>query len=89
MKEGNPNNPSKFGFVVSNKISKKATDRNALKRKLRAIAWGMLPSVGRGKEIIVFVKSPFTKPYDYIEIRDELEHGIANLNIVDVKKNNH
>lgn len=27
--------PSRFGFVVSNKISKKATERNAVRRRLR------------------------------------------------------
>ena len=88
LRETDQKSPSRFGFVVSNKISKRATDRNALKRKLRAIAQAILPEVGQGKEIIVFVKSSFAKPYNFEEVQTELIRGLANLGLVDVRKNN-
>ncbi|MFA6963196.1 MAG: ribonuclease P protein component [Patescibacteria group bacterium] len=88
LKESGQVNPSKFGFVVSNKISKRATDRNALKRKLRAMAWDVLPQIGNGKEIIVFVKSAFAKPYNFAEIKSEFDRGLANIGLIYVQKNN-
>lgn len=39
---------SKFGFIVSNKISKKAVDRNRVKRTLRQIVRELVGNVSNG-----------------------------------------
>jgi len=43
-----PDNPSKFGFVVSTKVSKRATKRNRVKRILRDEVYKLLPSIEPG-----------------------------------------
>lgn len=47
---------SRFGFVVSTKISKSAVARNAVKRNLRSAVTEILPKVKRGVDIVFLVK---------------------------------
>jgi ribonuclease P protein component len=53
-----PNNlkNSRFCFVVSNKISKKSSKRNLLKRRLRAIIHSNLAKIKGNYDIIILVK---------------------------------
>ncbi|HYM65526.1 MAG TPA: ribonuclease P protein component [Candidatus Sulfotelmatobacter sp.] len=51
---------TKFGFVVSKKISKKAVLRNKTKRVLQEAARGALEKVASGKNIIIYAKKNFT-----------------------------
>ncbi|MFA6537693.1 MAG: ribonuclease P protein component [Patescibacteria group bacterium] len=48
--------PSRFGFVVSNKVDNRATQRNLLKRRLRAIARKYLTKLQDGTEIMIIAK---------------------------------
>lgn len=48
--------PSKFGFVVSNKISKKATERNKIKRAMREAVRGVVEKTKLGYDIVFLVK---------------------------------
>lgn len=48
--------PSRFGFVVSNKISKKANIRNKIKRILREAVKTNLPKLKSGFDVIFLVK---------------------------------
>lgn len=48
--------PSRFGFVVSNKISKKANIRNKIKRALRETVKQNLPKLKTGFDVIFLVK---------------------------------
>lgn len=47
---------NRFGFIVSNKISKKATERNKLKRRLREIIRLNLSNFKRSFDIIIIAK---------------------------------
>ena len=47
---------SRFGFVVSTKISKSAVARNGIKRTLRAGVVENLPKVKRGADAVFLVK---------------------------------
>lgn len=47
---------TKIGFIVGAKFSKKAVERNALKRKLREIFKRELKNIKSGADIIVSVK---------------------------------
>lgn len=47
---------ARVGFVVSQKVSKKATARNKLKRRLREITRKSLPQTKKGCDIVFFAK---------------------------------
>lgn len=49
-------NPTKFGIIVSTKISKKAVDRNRIKRMLRKAIKKSLDSVCVGKDVVVLAR---------------------------------
>ena len=54
------NRPARFGLVVSNKISLKATVRNRLKRQLRAIIQANLAKIKPNYDIIILAKPAAT-----------------------------
>ena len=60
-----------FAFVVSLKVSKKAAERNKLKRRARAITYPLLKDVSAGICAAVFFK-PSIIGKKYAEIKDEL-----------------
>ena len=45
--------PSRFAFVVSTKVSKKAVERNLLRRRLREIIRKVLPRIKSGLDIMI------------------------------------
>lgn len=47
---------SRFGFIVSNKIHKRATKRNKIKRLLRESVQKLLPKIKPGFEVVFLVK---------------------------------
>ncbi len=65
---------SRFGFVVSNKISKKATVRNKIKRRLREITKKRLLKIGKGFDAVLVVNfNPGLKSFQEIgEMADKL-----------------
>ena len=58
---------SRFGFIVSQKVSKKATTRNKIKRRLRAIARVELPGIKNGFDVIL-VANPGLEGKDFWEL---------------------
>lgn len=62
---------SRFGVIVSLKVSKKAVIRNKLKRRLRAIIWQEIENIKPGDDIMVLTK-PDAKEMDYWELRNKL-----------------
>lgn len=57
----------RFGFLVSLKISKKATVRNKIKRRLRESVRLKLKKIKSGFDIVIFVRPEIAKK-DYWEI---------------------
>ena len=47
----------RFGFIVSKKISKRAVQRNKLKRRLREIVRLNLPLIKKNVDVVFFTKS--------------------------------
>jgi len=66
----------RFGFVISNKIEKRATRRNALKRQLREIAAGLISELIPGYDIVAVVQKDFSTPYKQEAIREQFEAGL-------------
>jgi ribonuclease P protein component len=62
---------SRFGFIVSQKISKKATLRNKIKRRLRTIIRVKLQKIKKGLDIIL-VANPGLEKKDFWELEEIL-----------------
>ena len=71
----------RFGFVVSNKIDKRSTRRNAIKRQLREIAGGLISGLKSGYDIVVVLQKDFPYPYKQEEIREQFEGGLRKFEI--------
>lgn len=65
---------SRFGFILSKKISKNATVRNKIKRRLREVVRKELGNIKSGFDIIIVAK-PRIVGKDYLEIRE----GVGGL----------
>lgn len=63
------NNPSQFGFIISNKISKKAHERNKIKRILREAVRDLLGEINNGFKVVFLAKHKilFVPKEDLIE----------------------
>ena len=53
LRRGSSKETPKFGLVVSSKVSKRAVERNKIKRKLREAVRRVLPEVARGMQAVV------------------------------------
>lgn len=47
---------TKIGIVVNKKVSKKAVERNAVKRQVREIVRDLLPGIQKGQNIVITVR---------------------------------
>lgn len=52
---------SKFGFIISKKISKRAVDRNRLKRILSEVVRNNLGEIKKGYNIVILAKQKMLK----------------------------
>ena len=64
----NSQDSARFGFVISNKVSKKAVFRNKIRRKLKSIIKSNLENIKKGFDYIIIV-SPRE---DYKDIEKQL-----------------
>ena len=62
---------SRFAFVVSTKVSKKAVVRNKLRRRLREIVRLELPHIQQGHDVLIAVR-PQAIRMSYQELRTAL-----------------
>ncbi len=60
LKNG-PSDETRFGFIVSKKVSKKANERNKIKRILREQIRQILPATEKGYDIVVVAKKEILK----------------------------
>lgn len=72
----------RFGFVVSNKIEKRATRRNAQKRQLREIAGSLICELNPGYDVLVVVQKDFPFPYKQEEIKKQFVEGLRKAGIL-------
>jgi len=67
---------SRFGFIVSSKVSKKAVVRNKIKRRLREIIRLNLSRIKSGYDFII-IASPFAKEVDFQNLKEDLEKALS------------
>ena len=46
---------SRFGFIISKKVSKKAILRNKIKRRLRSIIWQNIRDIKKGMDVALII----------------------------------
>ncbi|MDY7014626.1 MAG: ribonuclease P protein component [Cyanobacteriota bacterium] len=74
--------PSQFGISLGRKVSKKAVERNRMKRQLRAAIRHLLPTLSPGWKTIVIVK-PGAIECKYEHFLRELEELLSQAEAVD------
>jgi ribonuclease P protein component len=72
---------SRFGFVVSNKVSKKATVRNKIKRRLRQLVRLNLDQIEPGYDVVIVV-SPKAVNLDFQELGEEMENCFKKIRLM-------
>ena len=70
--------PSKIGFVASGKRFKKATERNAIRRKMREAFRPFLKDVTSGYDMI-FVAQPEIRKADFAELQNSVKHLVEKM----------
>jgi len=74
----------RFGFIISNKIDKRSTRRNALKRQLREISRSLILQLKPGYDVVVIVKRNPVYPYDQEKNRMEYEEGLRKAGVIKI-----
>lgn len=72
---------SRFGFVVSQKISKKATIRNKIKRRLRELVRLKLPKIKTGIDGALIVKEGLENK-DFWEIEELMDKLFKKADLI-------
>lgn len=79
LKTGRPN--SRFGFIVSNKISKKAVERNRIRRRLSEAVGSQLDWVISGVDCVIVVR-PAIKRDKYCDIEQKIRKLFQRAGII-------
>lgn len=72
---------SRFGFIVANKVAKKASRRNLIKRRLRATIQAELPKIKSGYDFVIIALAPIVGQ-NYQTISRELKNCLKKLNVL-------
>lgn len=76
---------NRFGLVVSNKISKKATERNLLKRRIREVLRAFDPKLKAGFDMVIVVYPPM-RGKKFSEIKEILWRAFDRMYLIALKK---
>ena len=76
---------NRFGILVSNKISKKAVERNKIKRRIREAARANIDKIKKGFDIII-VSLPNIKEKTFKEISYSLITHFERLKLFNISK---
>ena len=74
-------NKTRVSFIVSNKISKKATVRNKIRRRLSEIVKKEINNI-KGSLDIVFISLPGIEKKDFLELKDALNNLLIKAKII-------
>ena len=71
---------SRFGILVSNKISQKAVERNKIKRQIREVIRLQVPGIKPGFDVVIFTLSPILGS-TYQEIEKSITYSFKKLGL--------
>ena len=77
-------NQSRFGFVVSQKVSKKAVIRNKIRRRLSEIIKDNLKNIQKPENNLdlVFISLPETAGKEFLAIKESVEELLIKAKII-------
>ena len=75
------NFPTRIGISISTKVSKKAVQRNLIKRRIRAAFQELLPRINGGWHIVIVVKNRAVE-CKYVDFLRELEQLLIESKII-------
>jgi len=84
VKQKNPNSPSLFAVVVSNKVSKLATERNFLKRRTRALLCSLLKKIKNGYYLVFYVNDRSLGQTKTEELKKQIEYLLTKSKTINV-----
>ncbi len=76
----NLKNP-RFSLIVANKVSKKAVDRNRIRRRMKAVILRQLKNIPIGKDIIISAK-PAILPLDFKVTQEALIRALNKAKLL-------
>lgn len=71
----------RFGFLVGGKVSKKAVERNLIKRQIKAVVKDNLANINKGNDV-VFITLPNILGKEFVNIKDEVAKGLKALRML-------
>ena len=74
---------SRFGFVISKKVSQKAVIRNKIKRRLGEIIRADMKKIKKGSDI-VFISLPGLEKNNFLEIKELVKNILKKAGLLDV-----
>lgn len=77
----------RFGVTVTKRLSKKAVDRNRMKRRLRAVASDILPYYGVDDADYVLIGRNETATRLYADLQNDLKWCLKKLGLYQHEKN--
>lgn len=77
---------SRFGLIVSNRVSKRANKRNLIKRRFREALRAQLAAIKSGYDVVIIVSPKIInqvgKPFSYQEVADSLAKGLKIAKLI-------
>ncbi len=77
----NQSKESRFGFVVSKKVSNKATIRNTVKRRLRKAVFDELRTIKKQADVII-ITLPGIKKANFFQIKEEIVEALKKAKLI-------
>lgn len=71
----------RFAVIVSNKISKKATERNKVRRRIKAVLKENLSKFSGNYDIVITVLSPLTQ-LDFTQLRENFINLLKKIRLL-------
>lgn len=76
-------NNTRFGFIISKKVSKKAVERNKIKRRLREVIRKEIEQIKNGYDAVIIVKNnQEVIKKEYLQIKNEVDNLIKKAKIL-------
>jgi ribonuclease P protein component len=72
---------SRFGIIVSTKVSKKAVIRNTIKRRIREVIRGKLKQIKSGQDCVI-IALPAIVEKDFCEIERSLTDNLSRVRLL-------
>ena len=77
----NETEDTRFAFVVSNKVDKRATHRNKIRRQLRSIIRDNASCLKKGKDCLIIIK-PSIKDKEFIDVEKEFTLLLKKVKLI-------